>query len=136
MRTFDTELTVRYGETDKMGVVHHSNYLLWFELGRTGLLREAGYAYSDLERGGFLLPVLEYNCKFHKGAEYDDSVLVNTVVSDIRSRAVTFHYECWRNDTLLCTGWTRHVCVDHDNNIQRIPDGVVEACRAYLRDGG
>ena len=71
-------VSVRYAETDRMGVAHHSSYLLWFEIGRTGLLREAGHAYRDLEDSGVRLPVLEYGCRFLKSADYDDALRIET----------------------------------------------------------
>jgi len=127
-----TEINVRYGETDKMGVAHHASYLLWFELGRTGLLREAGHPYRGLEERGFLLPVVEYHCRFFKGAEYDDRVRVETDVTELRSRAVTFRYRVSRAQETLVEGWTRHVCVGPDNTTRSIPRDVRDVVAAYL----
>lgn len=132
MRTYTTEIRVRYGETDKMGVAHHSSYLLWFELGRTGLLREVGFAYRDLEASGMMLPVMEYNCRFFRGAEYDDAVVVETAVTELRSRTVTFHYRVSRGEEKLVEGWTRHLCVTDGNRPRRIPSEVIEAMTPYL----
>ena len=95
-----------------MGVAHHSSYLLWFELARTGLLREAGHAYRDLESDGVRLPVLEYGCKFPKSADYDDALVIETRVRDLRSRTVTFEYIVHRGDEMIAEGFTHHVCVD------------------------
>jgi acyl-CoA thioester hydrolase len=131
MRRHATEINVRYGETDKMGVAHHSSYLLWFELGRTGLLREVGFAYRDLERSGFMLPVMEYHCRFYRGAEYDDRVAVETTVTERRSRTVTFSYRVLRGDVTLVEGWTRHLCVDSGNRPRRIPAEVLEAMAPF-----
>ena len=119
-----TEITVRYAETDQMGVAHHSSYLPWFELGRTGLLREAGHAYRDMEKKGYLLPVVEYACRMRVGAEYDDLLTIETVVERLRSRTLTFSYRVFRDATLLATGWTKHLCVDPDNNIRRLPKDI------------
>ena len=134
MRVHSTDIAVRYGETDKMGVAHHSSYLLWFELGRTGLLREGGRSYRDMESSGVMLPVVEYNCRFYKGAEYDDVVRIETIVTELRSRTVTFSYRATRGETLLCEAWTRHLCVDPENNVRRIPAEVIEALTTYTRD--
>ena len=71
-------VSVRYAETDRMGVAHHSSYLLWFELARTGLLREAGHAYRDLESNDVRLPVIEYGCRFLRSADYDDTLVIET----------------------------------------------------------
>jgi len=124
-------IQVRYAETDKMGVAHHASYLLWFELARTGLLREAGHAYREMESGGALLPVVEYNCRLYRGAEYDDSLRVETRLVEVRSRALTFEYKVRRGDELLAEGWTRHLCVDDDNRTRRVPDAVLRAISAY-----
>ncbi len=132
MKRFSTEISVRYGETDKMGVAHHTSYLLWFEIGRTGLLRESGRSYRELEESGFLLPVLECNVNFRVGAEYDDLVRIETAVARIRSRTVTFTYHAVRGDLVLATGWTRHLCVDTDNQYRRIPADILEALAAYV----
>lgn len=129
------EIQVRYAETDKMGVAHHSSYLLWFELARTGLLKEAGCSYRDMESGGALLPVVEYNCRFRIGAEYDDTLNVVTHMTEIRSRALTFNYRVLRGDELLAEGWTRHICVDGDNRPRRVPDATIEGHHA-LQSGG
>lgn len=132
MPPHETEISVRYGETDKMGVAHHSSYLLWFELGRTGLLRDVGFAYRDMESDGYILPVMEYNCRFYKGAEYDDHVVVETTVTELKSRMVTFRYRVRRNNEPLVEGWTRHVCVTPDNRPRRLPAGVIEALEPYF----
>jgi acyl-CoA thioester hydrolase len=132
MRFYSAETNVRYGETDKMGVAHHTSYLLWFELGRTGLLRESGHSYKELEEGGLLLPVLECHVRFQVGAEYDDCVRIETAVSELRSRSVTFLYRAFRGNQLLATGWTRHVCVDGGNQLRRIPSDVLEAVAPYV----
>jgi acyl-CoA thioester hydrolase len=132
MRFYATEINVRYGETDKMGVAHHTSYLLWYELGRTGLMRETGHSYRDLEEQGLMLPVLECHVRFQVGAEYDDCVRVETAVSELRSRSVTFVYRAFRGAQLLATGWTQHVCVDPDNRLRRIPPEVLEAMGPYV----
>jgi len=119
-----TRIQVRYAETDRMGVAHHSSYLLWFELARTGMLREAGHPYRAMEEAGALLPVIEYGCRFHRGAEYDDTVEIHTRVSELRSRAVTFEYRCFRDGELLAAGFTRHVCATLDNRPRRLPEDV------------
>jgi acyl-CoA thioester hydrolase len=127
-------VSVRYAETDRMGVAHHSSYLLWFELARTGLLREAGHAYRDLESGGALLPVLEYGCKFLKSADYDDTLRIETRVRELRSRTVTFLYSVYRGDEHMAEGFTHHVCVDRDFKPRRFPDDAMKAMQAFVVD--
>jgi acyl-CoA thioester hydrolase len=136
MRIHREHVSVRYAETDRMGVAHHSSYLLWFELGRTGLLRAAGHPYRDLEASGCLFPVLEYGCRFHRGADYDDALVIETAVREIRSRTVVFSYRTRRGGDVLAEGFTRHVCVDASNHPRRIPDPVHRALAAYLTPAG
>lgn len=114
-----------------MGVAHHSSYLLWFELARTGLLREAGHAYRDLESQDVRLPVLEYGCKFLKSADYDDTLVIETTVKELRSRTVTFSYVVRRGDDLLAEGYTHHVCVDSRHKPRRLPDDVMAAITPF-----
>lgn len=114
-----------------MGVAHHSSYLLWFELARTGLLRESGHPYGEMERGGTLLPVIEYGCKMIRGAEYDDTLSIETIVAELRSRTVTFRYRVMRDGRVLAEGWTKHLCVDGHNRYMRIPDAIRSAIAPY-----
>jgi acyl-CoA thioester hydrolase len=125
-------VSVRYAETDRMGVAHHSSYLLWFELARTGLLREAGHAYRDLESQGVRLPVLEYGCKFLKSADYDDALVIETSVREMRSRTITFDYRVRRGDDLLAEGFTYHVSVDGNQKPRRFPDDVIRDVAAFV----
>ena len=91
-RPFVSELRVRYAETDQMGVVHHANYLLYCEVGRTDFLRSLGTSYAELEREGVRLPVAEMTVRYHASARYDDRIRVETTLSDVKSRTVTFDY--------------------------------------------
>jgi acyl-CoA thioester hydrolase len=125
-------VSVRYAETDRMGVAHHSSYLLWFELARTGLLREAGHAYRDLESRGVRLPVLEYGCKFLKSADYDDALVIETSVRDLRSRTITFDYRVRRGDDVLAEGFTHHVSVDGNLKPRRFPDEVMRDVEPFI----
>lgn len=124
-------VSVRYAETDRMGVAHHSSYLLWFELARTGLLRESGHAYRDLETDGVRLPVLEYGCKFLRSADYDDALVIETRVRELRSRTVTFDYVVVRDGERIAEGFTHHVCVDGNQKPRRFPDAVIKDVAAF-----
>lgn len=135
MQIHREHVSVRYAETDRMGVAHHSSYLVWFELGRTGLLRATGHSYRDLESAGFLLPVLEYGCTFHRSADYDDALVIETAVRELRTRTVVFEYRTLRGGDVLAEGFTRHVCVDEGNRPRRFPDDVRSAMAAYIVDG-
>ena len=89
----ELELRVRYAETDQMGVVYHTNYLVWCEIGRTELIRElAGVSYAELERRGVALAVSDLSIRYHGAAQYDNRIRVTTSLTDARSRSVTFEY--------------------------------------------
>lgn len=91
-RETTVELRVRYAETDQMGVVYHANYLVWCEIGRTDLMRQLGTSYAELERNGVGLAVIDASVRYHNAARYDDLIRVRTVLTDVRSRTVTFDY--------------------------------------------
>ena len=94
-----TDIRVRYAETDQMGVVYHTNYLIWCEIARTEYMRARGAPYARLEREGVLLAVTEATLRLHASARYDDVVRVETSVSAIQSRSVTFDYVLTRAAT-------------------------------------
>jgi acyl-CoA thioester hydrolase len=91
-RTHVTELRVRYAETDQMGVVYHANYLVWCEVGRTEYIRAAGTAYAQLERDGVALAVVDVSMRCHAPARYDDIIRVETALTEVKSRTLTFDY--------------------------------------------
>lgn len=103
-----TQITVRYAETDMMGIVYHGSYLPWFEVGRTTLLREAGFPYRELEASGYLLPVVELGSKFLKPALYDDNITIITRLKERPLLRIRLDYEVRRGDELLVTGFTIH----------------------------
>lgn len=90
--TTTTEFRVRYAETDQMGVVYHSNYLIWCEIGRTDFIRVLGTPYAELERQNVALAVVEASLRFHGAARYDDMIRVRTSLREVRSRMITFDY--------------------------------------------
>lgn len=117
------DLDVRYAETDQMGVVHHANYLVWFEHARTQLCLEAGLHYADIERAGYFMMVTEAEVKYRQGARYPDRVTVTTWLAELGSRVASFHYELRRGATRLATGRTRHVWVRAaDSRPCRLPE--------------
>jgi acyl-CoA thioester hydrolase len=129
-------VTVRYAETDMMGVVYHANYLPWFEIGRTGLLKEIGIAYRDLEAAGYRLPVLELAAKYLRPARYDDVLEVTTVLREKPLVRIRLEYEIRRGEELLATGTTTHAFVDREGGIVRPPAWVVERFAEQMgRDG-
>lgn len=135
-----TEIRVRYAETDQMGHAHHMNYLAWFELGRTELMRANGVSYAGLEREGVLLPVARAELDYRRGAGYDDLVWVRSRVKQVRSRSVTFEYEAVRaeDEALLARGTTTLVCTDSGLRTRRIPveaQRILEQLRSAAETG-
>jgi acyl-CoA thioester hydrolase len=120
------QVTVRYAETDMMGIVYHANYLPWFEVGRTTLLKEIGIPYRKLEEEGYRLPVLEVSAKFVRPAVYDDTLEVISTVSERPLLRIRITYEIRRAGDLLATGTTLHAFVDREGRPVRPPSWVVE----------
>jgi acyl-CoA thioester hydrolase len=108
-----TEIRVRVADTDLMGVVYNSNYLVWFEIGRTELLRARGTSYAEVEERGFSLPVTEAQFKVRRPARYDDLLTVETKVEQLQSRKVVFSYRVRRGPEELVEGRTVHIPVRH-----------------------
>ncbi|UUZ80572.1 acyl-CoA thioesterase [Paenibacillus sp. P26] len=132
---FTHEIRVRYQETDQMGVVYHANYLNWFEIGRTEMIRRMGMPYRTLEAKGLLLPVTEAELKFHQPARYDDLVTVYTRVEERSPLRLGFAYEIKRGEELLVSGGTRHVWLNRDWRPVRI-DREAPELDALLREWG
>jgi acyl-CoA thioester hydrolase len=110
------ELEVRYAETDQMAVVHHANYVVWFELARTHLCAQSGFHYADIEKLGYLLMVTGVNVSYRQPARYGDTVELHCHIQRMASRGVTFAYEVLRGDDLLARGTTDHVWVDRESS--------------------
>lgn len=109
-----TSIRVIYADTDAMGVVYHTNYIKWFEVGRCELLRSIGYPYARLEAEGILLPVAECNCKYKRPAVYDDILEITARVGEMKGATVLMEYEIRIQETgaLLVTGSTKHAITD------------------------
>jgi acyl-CoA thioester hydrolase len=133
MKTHTVTQSVRYAETDRMQVVHHSTYPLWFEVGRTGLLSAAGFPYDKLERDGTLFPVVEYSCRITGSADFGDTVEIETGVSSVRSRSVEFFYTVTNRNAVIARGKTTHVAADRERKAKRLPGPLLEALREYAR---
>jgi acyl-CoA thioester hydrolase len=119
-------VTVRYAETDMMGVVYHANYLPWFEIGRATLLKELGVSYRKLEEEGFRLPVLEVSAKYLRPAVYDDTLEVTATVRERPHIRIRIEYEVRRGGELLATGSTLHAFVDREGRPVRPPQWAAE----------
>lgn len=128
-----TQVTVRYAETDMMGVVYHGSYLPWFEVGRTTLLKEMGVVYRELEASGYRLPVLEVSAKFFSPALYDDTLTIVTVLREKPLLRIRLDYEVKRGEELLATGHTVHAFIDRGGKPVRPPASVVERMSAAFK---
>ncbi|MDI1334668.1 MAG: thioesterase family protein [Lacunisphaera sp.] len=126
-------ITVRYAETDMMGIVYHGNYLPWFEVGRTTLLKECGLPYKDLEAQGYRLPVIELGTKFFKPALYDDTVTVITRLKERPLLRIHLEYEVRRGEELLVTGFTTHAFINMTGEPVRPPAFFTETMRALFK---
>ncbi|WP_034385198.1 thioesterase family protein [Deinococcus sp. YIM 77859] len=124
-------LRVRYAETDAMGVVHHATYPVWFEVGRSDLMRDLGLPYAEVEARGYYLMLSGLNVEYRRAARYDDLLTLVTRVASVRSRTLTFRYEVWRGlpegGDLLATGETRHIATDRSYRPARLPEDVLRA---------
>lgn len=120
-----SELRVRYAETDAMGVAHHANYPVWFEVGRTDLMHRLGLPYAEVEARGYYLMLSGLQVEYRRAARYDDLLTLITRVGSVRSRTLTFSYELWRGEELLATGETRHIATDKTYRPARLPADVL-----------
>jgi acyl-CoA thioester hydrolase len=120
----ETEIRVRYAETDKMGIVHHANYLVWFEAGRSEFCRAREFSYKEMEADGLLMLVAESYLRFKSPAFYDDILIIRTKVAEVRSRSIRFVYEVHRpeDDVLIAEGETMHLMTDADKKVRLIPE--------------
>ncbi len=127
---------VIYGDTDQMGVAYYANYLRWFEMGRTELLRQIGSPYTSVEAQGFYFPVTEVACRYHRSARFDDAIIIETSLISLGRASLMFGYRILRaeGDSLLTTGSTKHACVDRDGNIAKIPPSLAAPLKAALAE--
>ena len=112
----DSLTRVRYKETDQMGIAHHSNYIVWFEIGRTDLCRQTGFPYAEIEARGYLLVVTEIGCRFRIPYKYDDEVRIRTSVAEAASRSIRFSYELLNAaaDVVHASGFSAHLWLDRE----------------------
>ena len=123
----EMDIEVRYAETDQMGVVHHANYVVWFELARTRLCSLSGFHYADVERLGYLLMVTGVEVRYHRPARYGDVVRIACWCERLASRGLRFAYEVRNGESKLATGVTEHVWIERASGRPcRIPEVLRE----------
>ena len=132
---FRTTVKVRaiYGDTDAMGIVYHTNYIRWFEIGRTELFRNIGILYTEVESAGYNLPVTQVYCHYHKPARFDDIVTVETGIEYVKRASLKFTYSIWNEGckTILTEGYTVHACTDRNGQIVRMPAEMADKLRQF-----
>ena len=129
---------VIYGDTDQMGVAYYANYLRWFEMGRTELLRQIGMPYSSIEEMGFFFPVTEVSCRYLKPARFDDEIIIETTLAALSRVTFDFSYKIERKNDgqLLAEGWTRHACVDREGKATKISPALESTLKAAIAQRG
>jgi acyl-CoA thioester hydrolase len=121
MLSGEITIRVRYAETDRMGLMHHANYLVYFEQGRTELLRAHGLTYKDFEDQGYLLVLTRAEIRYRSPAHYDDLLTIRTTVVRTTAVRIDHRYEVLRDSTLIAEGSTTLACVDRDGRVQALP---------------
>ena len=122
MTSGEITIRVRYAETDRMGLLHHANYLVYFEQGRTELLRSQGLTYRDIEDQGFLLVLTHVEVRYRSPAHYDDLLTLRTSVERVTAVRIDHCYEVRRGETLVADGKSTLACVGRDGRVQPLPE--------------
>jgi acyl-CoA thioester hydrolase len=122
MTTGDIQIRVRYAETDRMGLLHHANYLVYFEQARTELLRLAGATYKEMEDQGFFLVITKAEVRYKLPAHYDDVLTIRTTVERVTYVRIDHRYEVFRGDELIAEGSSTLACVGRDGRPQALPE--------------
>lgn len=120
----EMEIRVRYQETDGQRRVHHANFLTYFEMGRTEMLRAHGRTYREFEEAGLFMVVSDATLRYHAAADYDDLLLLRTRVEKVGAAHIKHAYEVVRGTRILVTGETTVVCVDREGRVRRLPDWI------------
>ncbi len=134
-----SRIRVRYAETDQMGIVYHSNYFIWFEVGRVDLLRQLGFTYREMEQeDGCYIAVVDARCRFKAPARYDDEIVIRTHLKKVRESLIHFGYEAVRESdgTLLAEGETMHIVTDADMRKRELPAKYMAVFRAATKTAG
>lgn len=133
MRICETEVRVRYQETDNMGVVYYGNYFTWFEIARTEYFRTLGIVYRKLEEKGVYLMVASASCQYKSPARYDDILRIESWVPEARNTSMKFAYNIFRDNTLLASGESVHVATNKSGRPVRLPQELKSLFTAHNR---
>ncbi|GAC1464258.1 MAG: thioesterase family protein [Isosphaeraceae bacterium] len=132
----EIQIRVRYAETDRMGLLHHANYIVYFETGRIELLRKSGLTYGAIEDAGHLLVMVDIGCKYKRPAHYDDLLTLRTIVERVTHVKIVHRYEVVRDGLLLAEGHSTLACVDRAGRPQALPDSLRDRSQDLSADGG
>lgn len=135
--TGEIKLRVRYAETDQMGVVYYSNFVIWFEIGRVELMRQLGFRYRDMEQNDNChIPVADIHVRYKEPAHYDDEIVVRTCLKDVHRSLLRFRYQIFRagDQALLAEGETTHLVVDDKLKRRSLPEKYVAAFTSASRE--
>jgi acyl-CoA thioester hydrolase len=123
-----TEVEVRFAETDGMGVVHHANYIIWFEVGRVAWMSAAGMPYTEIAESGHHFAVTGIQAAYRASVRFGDAVRIATRLVELRSRQVKFAYELHKraDDSVIATGVSEHICVDLSGRMAKIPTAIAD----------
>ena len=135
MKKNHVKIRVIYADTDAMGIVYHTNYIKWFEIGRTELLRSVGIVYSEVEVQGYNLPLTEAYCHYLLPAKYDQIIIVETEMEYLKRASMKFNYTIWDEDKekILVEGYTVHACTNNLGKIVRIPPFIVKKIEEQIQ---
>lgn len=123
---------VRYAETDKMGIAHHSSYLIWFEMARIELMRSIGISYAQLEADGYLMPVLEVNVIYRKAVTFDQLLSITAEINKKPGAKLTYHYKIFNDQDMICEGCTLHAFMNLNNQAVKPPKTFLEKINNYF----
>jgi acyl-CoA thioester hydrolase len=128
-----TQIRVIYADTDAMGIVYHTNYFKWFEVGRNELMRQMGLHYSGVENKGYHLPLTIAHCHYLLPAKYDDVLVIETQIDYIKRATVKFNSNIWdeHKEKLLVDGYTIHACTNGEGKVRRIPQIILDLKTKY-----
>lgn len=129
-----TKIRVIYADTDAMGIVYHANYLKWFEIGRTELLRKMGIVYAELESTGYNLPLTQVYCHYLAPAKYDDIILVETEIEYLKMASIKFNYTIWdeKKEMTLVEGYSVHAFTNDEGKIVKTPKDIGEKIKRQI----
>jgi acyl-CoA thioester hydrolase len=128
------EIRVIYADTDAMGIVYHTNYIKWFEIGRTELLRSIGIVYAEVESQGYNMPLTEAYCHYLLPAKYDQIIILETEMEYLKRASMKFNYTLWDEgkEKVLVEGYTVHACTNNLGKIVRFPSFIVKKIEGQI----